>query len=258
MAVLLMPYKIEACACSHRGLVRQNNEDAWEGVDHARFFALADGMGGHQAGEIASKEAVGMLCRVMEEKKHHATSQTSMASARRDVRHAIELANFHVYKMGRNNSDLRGMGTTVCCLYFQENGVVYGHVGDSRIYRFRKGSLEQLTRDDSLLRELIDQGQVEESEAQDFMYKNIITKAIGAEPTIEPGVHYTNMADGDIFLMCTDGLTDMLSNDQIVAALRDSPSLEIAVNTLVDQAIVQGGFDNVTVVAVRVVKEDES
>lgn len=257
MAVTLMPYKIKACGRSHKGLVRQNNEDVWGEVSHASFYVLADGMGGHQAGEIAAREAVQTLCKLIEEKKHLSPVQPSLASIRKEIRHAIELANFHVYKMGRNNPDLKGMGTTVCCLQFNDNGIIYGHVGDSRIYRFRKAKLEQLTRDDSLLRELIDQGHLSESQASEFLYKNIITKAIGAEASIEPCVHYEDVAEGDIYLMCTDGLTDMLSDKDIAKVLGKMSSVEDGVDKLINEAISRGGHDNVTVVMLMVHKDDE-
>ncbi len=257
MAVILMPYKIKACGRSHKGLVRQNNEDAWEEVSHARFFALADGMGGHQAGEVAAREAVSVLCRIIEEKAHQAGHPTSLSGARRELRHAIELANFHVYKMGRNNSDLRGMGTTICSLYFHDQGVVYAHVGDSRIYRLRNGAFDQLTRDDSLLRELIDQGQLDEGQSSEFLYKNIITKAVGAEPSIEPCVHCVDLVDGDVFLMCTDGLTDMLSDEEIAQVLAKAETVEEGADKLVEEAIAKGGFDNITTVVLKVVRDDE-
>lgn len=258
MAVFLMPYKIISCGLSHQGLVRQNNEDVWAEAPEARFFVLADGMGGHRAGEIAAREAVSVLCRVMEEKHYQGAIPATMAGARREVRHAIELANYHVFKMGRNNPELKGMGTTVCCLYFHDQGVIYGHVGDSRIYRFRHNMLEQITRDDSLLRELIDQGQLSESQAPEFMYKNIITKAIGAEPSVEPAVHYSNVMHGDIYVMCTDGLTDLLSIEEIAAILSAMESLKGGAEKLIEAAIAKGGHDNITVVMMMAVKEEET
>lgn len=255
MAVYLMPYKIKACGMSHKGLVRQNNEDVWEEISGSHFYVVADGMGGHQAGEVAAREAVKTLCRIIEEKKHQHGS--SMSSIRREVRHAIELANYHVYKMGKNNPDLKGMGTTLCCIYINEHGVIYGNVGDSRIYRFRNGTLEQLTRDDSLLRELLDQGQLAEYQTSDFLYKNIITKAIGAEASVEPNVHSTDLQEGDILLMCTDGLTDMLQDEQISVVIANMKTPEEGVNQLINEAISHGGYDNITVVMLMVQKDDE-
>lgn len=257
MAVTLMPYKIKSCGRSHKGLVRQNNEDVWEELSHAHFYALADGMGGHQAGEVAAREAVHTLCKIIEDKMHHASGHQSLSTVRRELQHAIELANFHVYKMGRNNPDLKGMGTTICCLYFHDQSVVYGHVGDSRIYRFRDGELEQMTRDDSLLRELIDQGHLSEEQASEFLYKNIITKAIGAEPSIEPGVHYDEAREGDIYMMCSDGLTDMLSDEEISKVMEKMHSVDEGVDRLISEAIGRGGHDNITIVMLMVLRDDE-
>ncbi|MFA6916765.1 MAG: Stp1/IreP family PP2C-type Ser/Thr phosphatase [Parachlamydiales bacterium] len=240
---------------SHKGLVRQNNEDVWEIVSSSRFYVVADGMGGHQAGEVAAREAVRTLCRVIEEKKHQYGS--SMSGIRRELRHGIELANYHVYKMGKNNPDLKGMGTTLCCIYINENGIIYGNVGDSRIYRFRDGALEQLTRDDSLLRELLDQGQLAEYQSSDFLYKNIITKAIGAEPSVEPNVHSADIQEGDFYLMCTDGLTDMLTDESIAQIIAHMKTPEEGVEQLINEAISHGGYDNITVVMLAVQKEDE-
>jgi serine/threonine protein phosphatase PrpC len=256
MTVFLMPYKIVACGLSHRGLIRQNNEDVWAELPQIRFFALADGMGGHQAGEVAARETVDILCRSIEEKHRIGVLPSTLSITRNEVRQIIELANHHVFKMGRAHSSLRGMGTTICCLYFHDHGVVYGHVGDSRIYRFRQGCLEQLTRDDSLLCDLVDQGQLSEQQAADFQYKNIITKAIGAESTIDPAVHYGDISAEDIYLMCSDGLSDLLTTDEIVAIINDMPSLEEGANQLIQAAIKKGGHDNITVVMMKVVRED--
>lgn len=255
MAVYVMPYKIQVCGKSHKGLVRQNNEDVWEVIPGFNFYVVADGMGGHQAGEVAAREAVNILCRVIEDKKHH--HGHSLSGIRRELSHAIELANYHVYKMGKNNPSLRGMGTTVCCVYFHDNGVVYGNVGDSRVYRYRQSSLEQLTRDDSLLRELLDQGQLAEYQSSDFLYKNIITKAIGAEASVEPNVHSSDIQEGDIFLMCTDGLTDMLSDELIAEIVGNMKNLEEGVDQLIDEAMSHGGYDNITIVMLAVQKEDD-
>lgn len=257
MAVFLMPYKIIAYGLSHRGLVRQNNEDVWSEVPAARFFVLADGMGGHLAGEVAAQEAVEILCSIIENKYHEDTIPTAIVGAKKVVRYAIEKANHHVFKMGRSHPDLRGMGTTICCLYFHDQGVIYGHVGDSRIYRFRNQLLEQITRDDSLLRDLLDQGQLSEQQVSDFQYKNIITKAIGTESAIHPAVHHSEVVVKDVYLMCSDGLTDLLDGEEIATILRAMKSLQGGAEELVEAAISKGGHDNITVVMMEVVKEED-
>jgi protein phosphatase len=143
------------------------------------------------------------------------------------------------------------MGTTLCCLSFHPEGLIYAHVGDSRIYRLRQGQLEQLTQDHSLLRELIELGQLSEQQAEEFLYKNIITKAIGTELSVEPSVAQTNLEEGDVLLMCTDGLTDLVCRKEMQELLNRYPEEE-AVQMLVGKAKENGGYDNITIILVKV------
>lgn len=145
------------------------------------------------------------------------------------------------------------MGTTLCCLFFHEEGLIFAHVGDSRIYRLRDEQLEQLTKDHSLLRDLVDQGQLNDSQATEFLYKNIITKAIGTEPKVDPTVTSSNIQIGDIYLMCTDGLSDLLTAKEIAEILKESISKEAAAETLIKRANAEGGRDNITVVIVKII-----
>jgi serine/threonine protein phosphatase PrpC len=250
---MVMPLKITSFGLSDIGLVRHNNEDIWMELSPERFYVLADGMGGHQAGEVASREAVIALCHSFQKYlKRKSKNSRSFAEARHSLRRAIEQANSVVYKMGRSHEMLRGMGTTLCCLYFHEEGLVYAHVGDSRIYCLRDHHLIQLTQDHSLLRELVDLGQLNEHQAGDFLYKNIITKAVGTEPYIDPTVNWCEIKPGDRFLMCSDGLSDLLSLHDIEEVLNQYPDAQAAAQQLVDTAKERGGHDNVTVVLVDV------
>lgn len=249
MAVL--PYKVLTVGLSDIGLVRQNNEDVWAEQPSIGFLVLADGMGGHKAGEVAAREAVEALCRAL--KKKILPSKTYTLVEFQDLlKRAIVYANGIVYKMGHAQYDLRGMGTTLCCLLFHQEGLVFAHVGDSRIYRWRGGVLEQLTKDHSLLRDLVDQGQLNDNEATDFLYKNIITKAVGTEPKVAPSMQTTTVSLEDVYLMCSDGLSDLLSSQEIANVLQYAPSLEQAAQTLIDQANAAGGRDNITVVIAKV------
>lgn len=258
MVLRVMPYKILAFGQTDIGLVRQNNEDVWAELPSLRFFVLADGMGGHQAGEIAAREAVNGICKEIKKKFGHGHESMTLRQAHDDVRDAIQHTNSIVYKMGRSDPDLRGMGTTICCLKFHEKGLIYGHIGDSRIYRLRDRKLAQLTQDHSLLRELVDMGQLNEQQATDFLYKNIITKAVGTESSVEPAVHVTEVLSGDIYLMCTDGLSDLLARKEIETILNNSASLNEAAMKLVSEAKEKGGHDNVTVVMAKVESIDET
>lgn len=257
MALPLMSYKVLTFGLSDVGLVRQNNEDIWAEIPQIRFYALADGMGGHQAGEIAAREAVHHICKLAQKKLDN-LNKLPLKESYHVLKQSISQVNKIIFRMGRESSDLKGMGTTLCTLYFHDEGVIYGHVGDSRIYRLREGRLEQLTKDHSLLCEMMDTGQIEEQQATEFLYKNIITKAIGTEPNVDPSVAITDFALGDIFMMCTDGLSDLLSRKEIEHILNHTPTMQLAAEALVNTAKQKGGHDNVTVVMMHVIKEDDS
>ncbi|HRD56151.1 MAG TPA: protein phosphatase 2C domain-containing protein, partial [Parachlamydiaceae bacterium] len=151
-----MPFQVLAYGLTDVGLVRQNNEDYWDQAPNLNFFALADGMGGHRAGEIASKEAIKALIDILNKIVGANKEELDLNEMNGIIQYAIEHANQKIYKMSSKDPALKGMGTTICCLLFNAQGLVYAHVGDSRIYRFREGSLEQLTKDDSLIRQLSD------------------------------------------------------------------------------------------------------
>lgn len=251
MAAKIMPYHVVAFGLSDVGRVRQNNEDAWMALEEPFFYVLADGMGGHQAGEVASQEATKGLCEIVQENWKDA-DQVSFHDMRKALRLAIEQVNRRVFKKSRSDPYLRGMGTTLCCIYFHPKGVIFAHVGDSRIYRLRHKRFEQLTKDHSLCRELVDQGQLTEKQAPDFLYKNIITRAIGTEPSVEPSVHLADISDGDIYLMCTDGLSDLLTTREMHGILNQKMSVADTVKEFVATANARGGHDNITVVVMQV------
>lgn len=260
MVVKLMPYKIVAFGLSDVGLVRDNNEDAWGAVPELGFFVLADGMGGHQAGEVAAREAVTNLCRIVK-KNLGRRSNIGYSDTLQVVQRAIEETNTIIFDRARNNPDLRGMGTTLCCLQFHEQGLIYAHVGDSRIYRLHDGQLSQITADHSLMRELIELGQLSEGEAPEFLYKNILTKAVGTEPRIEPTMNACDIVYNDTYIMCSDGLSDLLSladMEKILNQKQDADkasirpiSVQESVKQLIKAAKEKGGYDNITVVVVR-------
>lgn len=247
-----MSYKLSSCGLTHVGLVRQNNEDYWDQIPALQFFALADGMGGHRAGEIASKEAVLALMDILNKTIGTKLESLDLSEMHGIIQYAIEYANQTIYKMSTKESDLRGMGTTLCCLLFSQQGLVYAHVGDSRIYRLRDKKLDQLTKDDSLIRQLSDAGQMGDCCGGESAYKGIITKAIGTEKGVDPSVHITELMDGDVYLMCTDGLSDMLSFQEIEKILNSYSDVQEAANALVSRAKEKGGYDNITVVLAKV------
>lgn len=250
MVVRLMPYKLLIHGQSDVGLVRHNNEDVWSGLFEDNFFVIADGMGGHQAGEVASREAISNLCLLFKQKFNSSPFPT-LEKSQYLLFDIIQQVNEMIYRMGKSDPGLKGMGTTLCCILLHREGLVYAHVGDSRIYRLRQGKLEQLTQDHSLLRELIELGQIDEQNAQDFIYKNIITKAIGTESKVEPSVGVDSIAAGDVILMCTDGLSDLVSHKDIEKIMKETP-IEETSERLIQAAKRKGGFDNITVVIVQI------
>ncbi len=257
MAACMITYKVSAFGLSDKGLVRENNEDVWVALPDLNFYILADGMGGHQAGEVAAREAVKELSEIAKITWGHGAKKHSFHDMRKIMKLAIEQVNTAIFKMGRSNAPLRGMGTTLCCVHFHDKGVVYAHVGDSRIYRFRHHKLEQLTKDHSLYRELVDQGHLPEQQMPVYLYKNIITKAIGTESYVEPSVHLTDIEDGDLYLMCTDGLSDLMTTKEIQNVIAQGGSLEECVKELIAIVNARGGHDNVTIVMMKVLRTDE-
>ncbi len=250
-----MQYKTSVYAISDIGLVRQNNEDFWQQLPEEQFFVLADGMGGHQAGEIASRETVQRLCFLFHmhfNARAHAIKAHDLPSTKELLVQMIQKVNKTIYQMGHDeNQKLRGMGTTLCCVYFHQDGLIYAHVGDSRIYHFRKQKLTQITQDHSLLRELMDLGQINKQQEEQFAYKNIITKAIGSACCVDPSISSMTVEAGDMILMCTDGLSDLVKQDEIQQIMVDTPE-QLIVQHLVAKAKERGGHDNITVVLIKV------
>jgi protein phosphatase len=249
MAYQEMSYKVSIFAVSDVGLVRYNNEDSWKHLPEDQFYVLADGMGGHQAGEIASRMAVDGLCALFQE--NHVKDVQEIANTKNLLYQIIQDVNACVHRKGQEGAGLKGMGTTLCCIYLHPDGLVYAHVGDSRIYRLRGQLLEQLTHDHSLLQELIDLGELSKQQAEEFHYKNVITKAIGTQFFVDPVVKSSNLLAGDTFLMCSDGLTDLVSKDEIQKILLQYSDEEAAAQ-LVSLAKSRGGYDNITVLIIKV------
>lgn len=255
MVVRTMHYKVASFGLSDIGRVRQNNEDVWAEIPELQFYILADGMGGHQAGEIASHTAVNSFCELVRDLHQVQSGGLTLQELRRNLSWLIEEVNSAVYSKGRSDVELKGMGTTLCCLHFYQDGLVYAHVGDSRIYQMRGNHLRQMTKDHSLLRQMIDSGKVDERKASDFVYKNIITKAIGTEAHVHPSVYATHIEIDDVYMMCTDGLSDLLTIKEMENLIIASSSIQDAAQALVAKANELGGHDNITVVIMKVTPE---
>jgi PPM family protein phosphatase len=222
------------------GRQRNANEDSL--FTRSPLFVVADGMGGAQAGEVASKTAVESFDR-----------ELPKAPPEQLLRETIEAANRTIHEHARDDPDLAGMGTTITAAIVDPEAeeVAIGHVGDSRAYRLRAGKLERLTRDHSLVEEMRRKGQLTDAQAEDHPQRSIITRALGPEPEVEVDLQTVPAQGGDVFLICSDGLTTMLGDDQIARLLARSTSMQSAVRALVDEANRAGGRDNITVIAFR-------
>jgi PPM family protein phosphatase len=224
------------------GRQRQANEDSY--FARAPLFAVADGMGGAQAGEVASRIAA----RAFERKR----SVSREEPAEGQLEKIAQQANREIHKLAQEDSSRAGMGTTLTAALLRDDEVALGHVGDSRAYLLRDGQLKRLTKDHSLVEELRRQGRLTEEQAEEHPQRSIITRALGPEPNVNVDTMTFPARDGDVFLLCSDGLTTMVSDEQIREILVSSRSLRVAVNKLVDAANQGGGRDNITAVAFRV------
>jgi PPM family protein phosphatase len=248
-------FKLSSTGLSDVGLVRTNNEDVLLMLEEQGFFALADGMGGHKAGEVAAKEAVRFVSASIEEFFISSEKNWNIFELSSFNRLCIENANSWVHHLGKKKQAFQGMGTTLCTLLFHERSLIYGHVGDSRIYRFRKGILEQLTEDHSLKNQMIAKGKIEKSLSEGYPYNNVLTRAIGTQNDVDVEIHIAPVTPDDIYLMCTDGLTDQVSDREIEKTINESPDLKAASASLIKMANGKGGQDNVTVVMVKAEEE---
>ncbi|HSX10838.1 MAG TPA: protein phosphatase 2C domain-containing protein [Chlamydiales bacterium] len=238
--------KLRSFGLSDIGVSRLNNEDVWVALPEMGFFALADGMGGHQAGEIAAKEAIENLTSSMQTIRY-----TDPIEVIVELRHAIERANQWVYKLGQKTNALNGMGTTLCCLIWSPEAIIYAHVGDSRIYRLRDKKLELLTQDHSLFAKWLKHGKLAEECETPFPYKNVITRAVGTAPKANPEIALSAHQPGDLFFLCSDGLSDVLSLSDMEKILNRSPDLEKASQRLIQKAKIKGSSDNITILMVQ-------
>jgi serine/threonine protein phosphatase PrpC len=227
------------------GRQRHANEDSY--YAKAPMFAVADGMGGAQAGEVASRIASGAF-------EHGQVSDD--ASAEGQLEEIAQGANREIHKLAQEDSSRAGMGTTLTAALLRDDEVALGHVGDSRAYVLRNGRLKRLTKDHSLVEELRRQGRLTEEQAEEHPQRSIITRALGPEPSVNVDTMTFPARDGDVFLLCSDGLTTMVSDEEIREILVRSKTLRSAVNRLVDAANRGGGRDNITAVAFRVADAD--
>jgi protein phosphatase len=232
----------EHVARTDTGHQRSTNEDAH--LSRAPVFVIADGMGGAQAGEVASQIAI----------KHFedALPGENADGAGERLALAVQAANAEIHALSERDARRAGMGTTLTAAYVGSREVAFAHVGDSRAYLLRDGELERITEDHSLVEELLRQGRLTEEEAEEHPQRSIITRALGPEPDVEVDTFTRTAADGDIYLICSDGLTSMVAETTVGEIMLEAPDITAAAKRLVAAALDAGGRDNVTVVLFRV------
>lgn len=242
---------------SDPGMVREHNEDCFLVVPESGIAILADGMGGHLAGEVASAMAIDQVTHSL---------LNSFARAHRDLPgtqdgasfdatvlvEAIRAANSAIYTASMNQPEQAGMGTTIVVATFHDDLLTVAHVGDSRLYRYRDGVLDQVTQDHSMVQELLRRGLMTAEEARTSVNRNLVTRALGIDPQVEVDVQEQPFEDDDIYLLCSDGLNDVLLDEEIAAILAQYPDdLDSAAHQMVLDVNARGGPDNVSIVLVR-------
>ncbi len=250
--------KISILGLTDTGMVRKKNEDTI-GFDSALgLLVLADGMGGHRGGEVASGLTVDSVINTIQQnlptiEPGQIDSDTGFSLESVCIQEAVESANQLVFKTAEANPEHRGMGTTVVVLQFYNNTLSLAHIGDSRCYRIRNNKLEQLTKDHSLLQELIDRGFYTAEEAKKSMNRNLVTRALGIDPVVSVDVQEDIALKNDIYLLCSDGLTDLVEDKDIyLTIIRFSDNLEEAAKQLITKANQNGGKDNISVMLCRI------
>lgn len=246
---------IEIATATHSGMVRSHNEDSISADATVGLAVLADGMGGYNAGEVASGIAVAMISAEMKKALAAAGGEFDVTAAVKLVgEHAVR-ANNAIFQASQSQPQYAGMGTTLVVALWHDDHMIVGHIGDSRLYRMRASKLEQVTRDHSLLQEQIDSGLITKEQARHSQNKNLVTRAVGIDPEVEPEVHAYPVQVGDIYLLCSDGLNDMVTDEDMELTLSSlQANLPLAAGQLVQQANDNGGRDNVSVILVRVLK----
>ena len=241
---------IKAYAKSDVGKIREQNEDYYEisnSLDEVQLYILADGMGGASGGEIASKLAVQKAKKyILNNFKDIEKDKDSIIQL---VASSMEYANMCVYEEAQKNAELEGMGTTLEIALIYNNKVFIGHIGDSRIYRIRKAFIRKLTQDHSYVQKLVKDGTITQEQAEKHPQKNILLKVLGCNAFIEPDVMVKGFLKDDILVMCSDGLSNMVAQDDIYKMA--SKDIEQATIELVNKANENGGFDNITVVIIK-------
>lgn len=255
---------VKACGLSDVGLTRAHNEDYFEIDPRHKLYVVADGMGGHNHGEVASQIAVNSIRRFVEESGDR-DSTWAFGTDARLARHsnllktAVREAHRHVLQAISRDGSLYGMGTTVVTFLLSGRIAAVAHVGDSRAYRFRDGQLDQLTQDHTWVNEQVMAGFLSKEQARTHPLKNVVTRALGGESDVLVDLREVEVEPGDLFLLCSDGLTGMLSDADLAERLSSGRPLHEICRSLIDESNARGGIDNITAILLQIeeVPDDE-
>jgi protein phosphatase len=260
-ALMDLSKTLEIATATDSGMVRSHNEDSIVADATSGFVILADGMGGYNAGEVASGIAAAMLGTGLKQILDGADPgsiepESGETLAVKILREQITGANASIYQAAKSQPQYAGMGTTLVVGLFYDNRLSVAHIGDSRLYRLRGDEFKQITRDHSLLQEQIDSGMITEEMARFSLNRNLVTRALGIDNEVEPEIHTYEVEVGDIYLLCSDGLNDMVEDDEIKLTLSSlQANLQLASQQLVQMANDNGGRDNVSVILVRILRD---
>ena len=249
---------LQSASLTDPGRVRDHNEDCIESRPEIGLFVLADGMGGYNAGEVASGMATSLIADGLQEEWKPADVQRlsreeAKALSEKLIREQIGRANNAIFTTSQNNPECAGMGTTLVVCLFYDNFLTVAHIGDSRLYRLRGETMEQVTRDHSLLQEQLDSGLITPEEAKLSQNKNLVTRALGIDPTVDAEIHVYETQPDDSYVLCSDGLSDMVEDEEIrltLITLKQNPNL--LVQQLIQAANDNGGRDNISAMLIRV------
>lgn len=246
---------IEAVAATDLGNIRQYNEDSIAMDSELGVIAVADGMGGHRAGEVASAMAAQIVLAGLRQRLAALRSGADQHSPLLAVEESINQANLAIWGAAQVDAGRLGMGTTLALALFHDNRIVIGHIGDSRVYRLRGSELQLMTRDDSLLRDQVDAGLISVADAGDSHNRSLVTQALGVAEHVAAHVRQVDAIPGDIVLVCSDGLNDLVEDSDIELILKTAgANLPLAAKLLVQTAKDNGGYDNITAIVARVRK----
>jgi len=244
------PLDYSSFGTSDVGLVRKNNEDVFATLKEFNLYAIADGMGGSEGGEIAAHEAIFYLVRSIEEFFLDSDEIPSTEELTQKLQNSIKQASEYIFRLAKKNPTLLGMGTTLCAALFKDRTLIHAHVGDSRLYVCRDQTLTPLTKDHSLYNRLVDNGSMSEEEASAAAPSHILARAVGTSENIDAELGFFYAQEGDRFLLCSDGLTDLVPEDQINNCLNKGSSDKETTQELIELAKQAGGSDNITVIII--------